>query len=150
MKIPEQSEMLSDEGKFITNVVIRKVKVKEGVHFRVQINEVNDMVDFSLLIWNPKEKSHDHYEVGMLVGLSEIYQDRQSDIIEFLTGEGEPGSDVSIFDPQAVATAIMDRCHLLLENGGLELNIYITIGTFEEMIEIERDSAKDYVKFVKS
>jgi hypothetical protein len=137
-----------DDRPFIENIKVRRVTVKEGVHFRVWVESVSETVDFSLIIWDPKEEKHEVFVVGSVIDLQALYPDRDDDVDSFLVKEGEePGSDMSIFDPVAVAQLIMDRSELTLEGAGFKLNVYIELGTFREMVEIERSEAETYVKF---
>jgi hypothetical protein len=128
----------------------RKLEIKPGVRFRIKVTRVSATVDFSILIWNPKRRRHDEHAVTSIIDLEHIYPEHKEQVGAFL-GEGwvddSVVADPALFAEQAVAEAIMERIELLVENGGIEMNIYTRFPGHEDTISIERDEAEDYAVF---
>lgn len=153
MRDETESEPSNDE-KCIAQVRSSKLQIKEDVNFRLQADSVTETVTLSLLIWNPQTKKHDVYSIEKCVDLDAIYPEHSREVDAYLATEhdhalegGAGDFDPSMFAPGAVASVLMDQASLLVESGGSEINIYLKIGAFEDMVSIERSIARYYVNF---
>ncbi len=139
-----------DDRPFVATdrIEVRKVTVKEGVHFRIRVDDVSEVVAISLLVWNPLENEHQAYPYEDVLELRAVYSEREYGVNAFLIGSNG-GFDPSHFTPEAVAQAIMKGCKIELDNGGNELHVYLLFGAYVDMLGIEREEAEAYVEFRK-
>jgi hypothetical protein len=138
-------------GPFIAERLIetRKVELRPGVRFRIKVTRVSHTLDFSLLIWDPKAGQHEEYAVLSVIQLECVYPDQLEAVGAFLEEEWAEDKhyDPGQFSEQGLAERIMEGMQLLVENGGVELNIYFRYPGLEDMISIPRDEAEAYVRF---